>query len=71
MPKPMKTYNPDERFCAQCGKLVIIRDPTAWAYRCRDYRKGGSAAQVIFCSWKCLQQFRARHLHHTERMILK
>lgn len=69
-PKPLKTYNPRERICPICGKLFIVHNPTEWKYKRRDYSEPGHSTTRFFCSWGCLQQFRASQ-NKKERLVLK
>ena len=58
MAKPMKTYNPPERFCAQCGHMIITHDPGAYQYKIRLAGKGKT---LWFCKPSCMEKFRKEH----------
>ena len=66
-----KTYSPYERNCAWCGSLVITRDVTHWAYRCKDYRPETYGRILTFCSYPCKQKYLAKYGPKKERLVLK
>lgn len=55
----MKHYNPRERYCAICGKLIITRDPQSYVYKRRDNRADSETfgKTLFFCSNGCMTSF--------------
>lgn len=58
MAKPMKTYNPPERFCDQCGKMFITHNPGEYLYKIRIAGKGKT---LWFCKPSCMAKYRKEH----------
>lgn len=58
MSKPYKTYNPVERFCAQCGRMIITHDPGCYQYKIRPAGKGKT---LWFCRPSCMSKYRTEH----------
>lgn len=65
----MKTYNPRERYCAMCGKLIITRNPSEYVYRRRDYRVDSSTRgkTLLFCGNTCLRKWDAEYPSKSKR----
>ena len=55
----MKHYNPRERYCAICGKLIITRDPQRYVYKRTDNRAASATFRktLFFCSNGCMNKF--------------
>ena len=55
----MKTYNPRERYCDSCGKLIILHNPKEYVYRRRDYRPESPTynKSIFFCCNTCMTQY--------------
>lgn len=55
----MKTYSPFERYCAQCGRLIITRNSQQYVYKRRDFRRQNPTygKTIYFCSDSCMQVF--------------
>lgn len=55
----MKHYNPRERYCAICGKLIITRDPQSYVYKRTDNRAASATFRktLFFCGNSCLTKF--------------
>lgn len=66
----MKTKGYSDRHCAQCGKLLIIRSPSTYTYKMRDYRKDSGTSTLFFCGWNCQEQYKASHPVE-KRMVVK
>lgn len=49
-----------ERKCSRCGKVFIYRQD--WAYR-----SGSGSGARLFCSWSCLQAWRAERGSRMDR----
>ena len=54
-----KTYRPHEYFCPICGRLIITRMPTTWAYRRKDHRRWSDTfgRVFLFCSYSCAMKW--------------
>lgn len=52
-----------EYYCAQCGRLLIIRAPKDYRYRCRDWRKDSETKgrTLTFCSPGCMSRFEEQY----------
>lgn len=48
-----------ERECSECGKTFDAKDE--YVYKILSGRPNGHAAYRWFCSWHCIQQWRAEH----------
>lgn len=55
----MKHYNPRERYCAICGKLIITHDPQRYVYKRTDNRAASATFRktLFFCGNSCLTKF--------------
>lgn len=55
----MKTYNPPERHCEMCGRLIIIHNPREYVFKRQDNRSGSPTFHktLFFCGNTCLTKF--------------
>ena len=55
----MKTYNPPEYHCAQCGRLIITRNPKEYVYKRQDNRRDSPTFHktLFFCTNSCMSKF--------------
>lgn len=59
----MKTYNPREHYCEQCGRLIITHNPSEYSYRRKDNRTGSPTLgkTLWFCTNSCKEKFERQY----------